>query len=142
MAKFMKVLAVLTLVFGVVGGIVLGAMHQVLVAPEYSFQEATLGFNWEIMITTWAYSIVLFGVLYSIGRIIELLENISGASTVVVPASNLPMYASMMQPEAGGNTSESVSAPKPSQFGYVVCKKCGEENKPFELYCGKCGNKL
>ena len=142
MPKFMKTLAVLTLIAGFIGGIVLGSTHQVLVAPEYTFMESKLGFNWELMISMWVGSVLSFGILYSIGKVLELLEKIAAAEKPVVETAKQPVCAESKNLEKSNPEQKNASAPRHEYLGYTICKKCGEENKPFEIYCGKCGERL
>ena len=143
----MKGLAILLLITGIIVSAVVANANPIIGTMYSSYFKAdtvtSTSFNFWLFLAGCVASLFPFGILYSIGKILELLENIAEQKgtkvpTSELPTSDLPSYASRIQPE-----SPNVSVPA-SEKGrtFAHCKSCGEDTPKDRLFCIYCGNKI
>lgn len=148
MVKFMKTLAVIFLVCGFIGAIALGIAYPTISVSYYARES----FNWSIFFGSLFGSVVIFGLFYSIGYGLELLETVV-SNTTQINSNISALKENKIHPVEAHEVAGMSNNPSESELTkekayelkkqtHIKCPSCGTWNKKDRWMCYQCGKSL
>ncbi len=146
MGKILKALAIVILVLGLIGAIVLGNVYGVY-GTSLNYLEKS--FNWAVFLYGVLVAALAFGLIFAIGEIVDALQK--GNTHLAQLNNRVEEMEKQLRRGSGGqmpNVKAQESIPKTyrDQQVYVkpdsatiACPQCGRTNKGNRTVCWECG---
>jgi hypothetical protein len=132
-SKVLKVISIIVLVLGMIGGVILGAKYKTYaIAPSFSDFMYMQVFNTALMLAAWVVTGLVFVSLYALGGILDNQE---------VIISKMYNQEKKIERILNGESAYDKLAEmsKSLDSGKWVCSKCGEPNVKTSRVCNNCG---